>query len=299
MSTATVSSSSGGARPNTGRIAFAQVVVRAHRGRHLRDVVPHLARVDQRPQALCPQVVVRAVPAVPALAADVVQRRRVAVDAHSPLRARHAVGECAPGAMARRARDRAAGGEPRVREQPRAECDGLGLGRHAVGRVDDARRRPRSQRHDAADFGVGERHRCRRLREGRSDRRGGSNQRESSRTDCADHARSRFVLRCLPAGCAVPLTPSLSPQAGRGCEGREWGRWDLRKRGRARRAGEGALASPRKRGEGARRAGEGSCTNHAHSTRSVDVSRCVVLPATTSNVTSQRPGMWNSRPSPR
>src|SRR5438034_764820 len=55
-------------------------IARAHHGSDVRGRCAHLARIEYRPHTLRPQAVVRAVPAVPAILADVDQARRVALD---------------------------------------------------------------------------------------------------------------------------------------------------------------------------------------------------------------------------
>ena len=133
-------------------------VVAHQRGDALRART-HLARVEQRPDALRPERVVRAVPAEPAVKADVHHGRRVAVHGLEAERPRAAVGEAAPRLVAGRAEDPAAPRQPRAEEQPLTERDRLGLARPAVGRVARRRLRPRSVREDAGSFSGRERDR--------------------------------------------------------------------------------------------------------------------------------------------
>ena len=76
-------------------VGLAQVGLAAQRVRQLRQAAAHLARIEQRAQALRPQVVVGAVPAEPALLAHVGQPRRVADARLQALGARQAVAEAA------------------------------------------------------------------------------------------------------------------------------------------------------------------------------------------------------------
>jgi len=118
----------------------------AHHARHRLRRHAHLARLQDRPDALRPEVVARAVPAEPMRVPHVGDRRRVAfgdAEADPPL---VAVG---PGLL--RLVARGAGDEPvlrqaRVEEQPLAERDRAPLCRRAVRRVTRPRRRPGSVR---------------------------------------------------------------------------------------------------------------------------------------------------------
>ena len=72
----------GGRRCAEGKaVAICKIGIAAHRRCDALDVAAHFARIDHRPQALRPQTVARAVPAVPALHSRVRDARRVAVHA--------------------------------------------------------------------------------------------------------------------------------------------------------------------------------------------------------------------------
>ena len=123
---------------------------RGSRRPHARSRCPFRARRAIGRRLCAHRLSCGAVPAVPALAADVDKARRVAVDARDAARARQAIGERARGLMAGRARDGARARERRiVRNRRVAEGDGRGVAGDAVGRIDRARRRPRSEREDA------------------------------------------------------------------------------------------------------------------------------------------------------
>ncbi len=152
----------------------------ANAGSDMRDVGAHLARIEQRPDALRPQAVVRAVPAVPAMKPDV----------------EHASAYCdrprsRPKARARAVLERAHGRDGRWRTAP-SRCPRAAARRTAARRARSpracrtrdcadrrARRRPRSVRRDARDLVVAERHR-RRLRERELRERGTKRGRRSS-----------------------------------------------------------------------------------------------------------------------
>src|SRR5688500_9985067 len=105
---------------------------------HARDMSgarSHLARIEERPQALRPQAVLRAVPAVPAIEARVHHGGRVPVDELEAEGARPRVLEAAEGRVAGGAQDRARAREPRLEKELLAERDRRGLSGDAVRRV--------------------------------------------------------------------------------------------------------------------------------------------------------------------
>src|SRR6185436_15409980 len=111
-----------------------------------------LARIEQRPQALRPQVVVAAVPAEPAVVAHVDETRRVAVELVDTDAEFESVGETFGWYMAARARPRAIGGQPLVEEQALAERNCRGAARDAVAPIGRPRLRPRPMTQDPPDF---------------------------------------------------------------------------------------------------------------------------------------------------
>jgi len=121
----------------------------------MRGAGAHLARIEQRADALRPQAVVAAVPAVPAIKADVHHGRRVAVDRLEAEAARPCVLEVAEGDVAGGAEHRAGAGETRLEEQALAERDRLGLAGDAVARILARCRRPGTVSENPLSFFVG------------------------------------------------------------------------------------------------------------------------------------------------
>src|SRR5687767_12649563 len=112
---------------------------------HVRDMSgarAHLARIEERPQALRPQAVLRAVPAVPAIEARVHHGGRVPVDELEAEGARPRILEAAEGRVAGGAQHRARAREPRLEKELLAERDRRGLSGDAVRRIGPERRRP-------------------------------------------------------------------------------------------------------------------------------------------------------------
>ena len=140
-------------------VAARKVGIATHERGHLRGAQAHLARVEQWPDALRPQAVVRPIPAEPPLQPRVLQAGRVAVDARKAERARLAVGPVALGNVAARARHRAVRRQPPLEEQPLAQLDRVALSRDAVRGIGRERRRPRPVRRDRARLRFGERQR--------------------------------------------------------------------------------------------------------------------------------------------
>jgi hypothetical protein len=140
-------------------VAARQIRIPAHKRGHARGIEPHLVGIEQRPDALRPQAVVRAVPAEPALHAHVRHAQGVPVGEREPARAREAVGPVALRDVAARARHLAVRGEPPLEEQPLTELDGVLLPRRAIRGVGCERRRPGPVRLDHAALGRCERQR--------------------------------------------------------------------------------------------------------------------------------------------
>ena len=115
-------------------VAAGELRVGAHQRRRLRRAPAHLARVEDRPDALRPQAVVGAVPAEPAPVAHVEQARRVAVDLGEAEGARAAVLPGAERHVAGRAQHLAGRRQPRLEEQALAQLDRLRVARGAVAR---------------------------------------------------------------------------------------------------------------------------------------------------------------------
>src|SRR4051812_34508909 len=99
----------------------------------MRSARAHLARIEERPDALRPEAVVRAVPAEPAAEAHVQDALRIAVDLFEAEAAGAAVLEAAERRMAGSAQHRARAREARLEEQALAEGDRLELAGDAVG----------------------------------------------------------------------------------------------------------------------------------------------------------------------
>src|SRR5262249_38296004 len=87
----------------------------------------HFTGIEERPDALRPKAVLRAVPAEPAMKAHIEHRGRVAVDELQAEGARPRVLEMAEGRVAGGAQDRAGAREPRLEKELLAERDGFGL----------------------------------------------------------------------------------------------------------------------------------------------------------------------------
>ncbi len=144
-----------------GGVALAQGRPFTHRLGHLRQVAAHLARLEQRAQALGPQAVVGTVPAEPALPGQVRQAQRVAIAVRHAACGRPAIGEAGARPVAAGARDLGVGRQVPVVEQQLTEGDGRRLPGHAVRRIARDRRRPRAEGDDARDVGMAQRRRQR------------------------------------------------------------------------------------------------------------------------------------------
>src|SRR5258705_12140270 len=94
-----------------------------------------LAGIDDWTQALGPQAVGGAVPAIPALPAQIHDRWRVAIELGHSDPAPKVIGPVALGNVAACAGLRAAGGETLIEEQDRAELDRVRFSRDTVGQV--------------------------------------------------------------------------------------------------------------------------------------------------------------------
>src|SRR5207237_9929493 len=64
---------------STERALIVRGIARAYQRRDMRGARAHLARLEERPDALRPETVVRAVPAIAAIERDVQEARRVAL----------------------------------------------------------------------------------------------------------------------------------------------------------------------------------------------------------------------------
>ncbi len=126
--------------------------VAAHHGSRLRHAAAHLARLEDRADALCPERVARAVPAEPAAVAHVHHARRVALDLGEAERARARVLPAAKRRVAGRAQHLARGRQARLEEEPLAELDRRRISRGAIGRIRRPRRGPRSVAKDRVNF---------------------------------------------------------------------------------------------------------------------------------------------------
>ena len=188
-----------------GDVALAQRRCVAHGARHLCQATAHLARIEQRAQALRPQVVVGAVPAVPALQVQVVQRQRVAVAARQACASRPAVAEAQRGLVAAGAGDAAVGRQRRLVEQLPAEGDGRRLAPDPVRRVGLQRRWPGAEGQDARDVVVVQR---RGQRVGRGQQRHRGKQRRPALHCTVSGWASR---RDLPAASRHSKTSSQRP----------------------------------------------------------------------------------------
>src|SRR5258706_9994570 len=110
----------------------------------------HLPRLEQRPDALRPEILPHAVPAVTAIEGDVEECWRVAFHLLETERARPRVLEGAERRVAGRAEHRPRARKPRLEEQALAEGDGFALAGDAVARIARPLRRPGARRPDAA-----------------------------------------------------------------------------------------------------------------------------------------------------
>jgi hypothetical protein len=138
-------------------VSLAQLGLAAHGLRHAGQAAAHLACVEQRTQALCPQVVVGAVPTVPALQGDVQQPEGVACQRLQPHAHRQAIAEAVRRLMAAGAGQVFQARQARILEQHRAEADGSGFAGHAVRRIARRLGRPGTMRQDARQVVVAQR----------------------------------------------------------------------------------------------------------------------------------------------
>src|SRR5262249_18626723 len=97
-----------------------------------------------------------AVPAIPALSAQVHDRRRVAIELGYSDAAREVIGPVALGHMAARAGLCAATREALIEEQERAELDRVRFSGDSIGRIGPPRSRPRPVGQDGLDFALGD-----------------------------------------------------------------------------------------------------------------------------------------------
>src|SRR5437764_10905275 len=93
-------------------------VARANQRRDMRRGGAHLARLEERPDALRPETVVRAVPAIAAIERDVQEARRVAFRFREAEGGWASVLEMAERLLAARAEERPRAGELRLIEEP-------------------------------------------------------------------------------------------------------------------------------------------------------------------------------------
>src|SRR5258706_1146469 len=114
----------------------------------------HLPRLEQRPDALRPEILPHAVPAVTAIEGDVEECWRVAFHLLETERARPRVLEGAERRVAARAEHRPRARKPRLEEQALAEGDGFALAGDAVARIARHLRRPGGERKGAHLFHV-------------------------------------------------------------------------------------------------------------------------------------------------
>ena len=112
----------------------------------------HFALVQKRPQILRPQIILRAVPAEPAVETQVEQAEGVAVDRPVAPAARPSVRPALRRPVAGGAGDRSGDRQTRVEEQHPPERNGGRLARNPVARIDHDRRRPRPLAQDATSF---------------------------------------------------------------------------------------------------------------------------------------------------
>src|SRR5579862_2222183 len=110
------------------------------------------APIEQRPHALRPQIVIRAVPAEPAVITHVEQARSVAVDFFEPDAQFASIDEILVRRVTTRARQRIAAGQPLLEEQALAQCNCRGLAGNAIARIARPRQRPRPMLQNQADF---------------------------------------------------------------------------------------------------------------------------------------------------
>ena len=143
-------------------VAAGKLAVRADQPRRAAGADAHFAAVEEGPQVLRPQRVLRAVPAEPAVEPQVEQAGRVAVDDPVPAAPRQAVGPGPVRLVAGRAGDRAGDRQARIEEQRPAEGDGGRLAGNPVARIGPRGRRPRPVAQDPAFFPGGEVERRRR-----------------------------------------------------------------------------------------------------------------------------------------
>ena len=143
-------------------VAAGKLTVGADQPRRAAGADAHFAPVEQGPQVLRPQRVLRAVPTEPAVEAQVEEARRIAVDGPVPAAARQAVGPGPVRRVAGCAGDRAGDRQARIEEQHPAEGDGGRLTGHPVARIGPRGRRPRPVAQDPAFLLGGEVERRRR-----------------------------------------------------------------------------------------------------------------------------------------
>ena len=202
-----------GAPPNGLDVHGAQLRVRPDRRDVRRDASP-ISRGSTRGRRLCAHRLSFA-PSQPYQRGRRRSRcRRVAVDALDAVRPRASVRQCARRRMARRARDGPPARQPHG--SPKSRSPNAIAARLPDTRFDGsmtARRRPRSERGRCADFGVGERHRC------RCGCLGAAGPYDKVATTSAnpvahgtDHALPRFAPRLPALGKQAHLTPPVSPR---------------------------------------------------------------------------------------
>ena len=143
-------------------VAAGELPVGADQPRRAAGADTHFARVEEGSQVLRPQRVLRAVPAEPAVEAQVEQAGRVAVDDPVPAAARQAVGPGPVRRMTGCAGDRAGDRQAGIEEQRPAEGDGGRFAGDPVARIGLQGRRPRPVAQDPAFFLGGEVERRRR-----------------------------------------------------------------------------------------------------------------------------------------
>ena len=148
-------------------VAAGKLRVGADQPRRAAGADTHFAAVEQGSEILRPERVLRAVPAEPAVEAQVDQAGRVAVDGPVPAAARQAVGPGPVRRVAGCAGDRARERQARIEEQCPAEDDGGRLAGNPVARIGLRGRRPRPVAQDPAFFLGSEVERRRRRRDAR------------------------------------------------------------------------------------------------------------------------------------
>ena len=137
-------------------VAARELLVAAHQGGHMARGCRQLAPVEDRAQALEPQGVRGAVPAEPARAMKIHQRRRVAVHLRHAGAAPQVVGPVALRVMAGDAGDRSLAGEALIEEQAHPELDRFRFPRDAVAGIPGCGRTPRPVGQDGPDLGIAE-----------------------------------------------------------------------------------------------------------------------------------------------